>query len=251
MKLIINADDFGYSEGVNYGIVRAYSHGVVTSTTLMANGLEVDHAIELARQNPGLDVGIHVVLDYLAPVTAVSEVPSLVNLKGQFKKLHEVDEKSIQLHEVALEIENQIQLLLKRGVTLTHMDSHHHVHLQPHIFEICVKLAHKYGLWLRITPEVSQWHREFARSHNVKTIVCNALFYKDLVSDDFFNPYVAHHEIEELMTHPAYCDAVLQQGSSYALERVTELSVLTQMSLISQLKDQGIILTSYSKLNEV
>lgn len=249
MKLIINADDFGYSEGVNYGIVRAFTHGVVTSTTLMANGLEVEHAITLAAQHPGLDIGIHVVLDYLSPVTDVTLVPSLVNHQGQFKRWPDIDANSIELCEVALEIENQIQFLLKHGVVLTHMDSHHHIHLHPHIFEICVRLANKYGLWLRLTPQVSQWHHAIVRNYKVKTIVCNAMFYKESVSEDFFNPYVSQHAIEELMTHPAYCDALLLKGSSYAIERITELRVLTQSALKDKLKDQGIILTSYSKLN--
>ncbi len=60
--LIPNADDFGYTRDVNEGIIHAHREGILTATTLMATGAAFDHAVALARQNPGLDVGVHLVL---------------------------------------------------------------------------------------------------------------------------------------------------------------------------------------------
>ena len=132
MKLIINSDDFGYSKGHNYGILRAHTHGLLSSTTLMANGSEVLHAIDLALQHPTLDVGIHVVLDFKKPLSDPSTIPSCVDALGNFRKLSLEEVYSLELEEVKQEIEAQISFLTNQGLKLTHMDSHHHVHMHPH-----------------------------------------------------------------------------------------------------------------------
>lgn len=86
MKLIVNADDFGYSIGHNHGIIHAHTHGIVKSTSLMANGEEVLHAINLLRQHTSLDVGIHVVLDYKRPISNPTLIPTLLDQNQNFKK---------------------------------------------------------------------------------------------------------------------------------------------------------------------
>src|SRR2546427_11765992 len=83
-RLIVNADDFGWSEGVNRGIVEAYRNGIVTSTTVLANGEAFDGAAQLARQERRLGVGGHLNLSDGAPLLPRWEVPSLVNEQGQF-----------------------------------------------------------------------------------------------------------------------------------------------------------------------
>src|SRR2546422_2369516 len=83
-RLIVNADDFGWSEGVNRGIVDAYRNGIVTRTTVLANGAAFDGAAQLARQERRLGVGVHLNLSDGAPLLPRWEVPSLVNEQGQF-----------------------------------------------------------------------------------------------------------------------------------------------------------------------
>src|SRR2546426_12844846 len=83
-RLIVNADDFGWSEGVNRGIVEAYRNGIVTSTTVLANGAAFDGAVRLARQERRLGGGGHLNLSDGAPLLPRWEVPSLVNEQGQF-----------------------------------------------------------------------------------------------------------------------------------------------------------------------
>ena len=84
-RLIINADDLGWTEGVNRGIVEAHRNGIVTSTTLLANGIAFDSAVRLARQENHLGVGVHLNLSDGAPILPRWEVPSLVGADGQFR----------------------------------------------------------------------------------------------------------------------------------------------------------------------
>src|SRR5689334_20887302 len=85
--LIVNADDFGYTSGVNRAIVEASlasGGGILSSTSLMANGAAFEEAVELARSNPGLDVGCHLNLVEGRPISPVSDIPGLVNAAGEF-----------------------------------------------------------------------------------------------------------------------------------------------------------------------
>jgi chitin disaccharide deacetylase len=250
MKLIINSDDFGYSKGHNYGIIRAHTHGVLTSTTLMANGTEVLHAIKLAHEHPTLDVGIHVVLDFKKPLSDPSLIPSCVDSHGNFRKLKLEEVNSLNLNEVEIEVEKQIKFLLNQGIQLSHMDSHHHIHLHPHLFPLFIKLAQQYDLVLRIVLGDHEHYITMCQEAKVNYVLCNASFYQELVTLDFFNPYPFLYEVEEVMAHPAYCDEVILNESSYAFDRVKELSVLTHPKLKQILDSQGITLVNYLQLKE-
>ena len=81
-KLIINSDDFGYSRAINHAIIDTHQEGILTSTTLMTNTPGFEHAIKLAKENPKLGVGVHLVLTFLKPLS--QDVPSLVDEKGDF-----------------------------------------------------------------------------------------------------------------------------------------------------------------------
>lgn len=87
-KWIINADDFGYSKGVNYGIIEAHQQGIVTSATLMANMPGATHAAALAKDKPNLGVGVHLVLTIGKPLT--EDVPSLIDKNGHFLRYNEL-----------------------------------------------------------------------------------------------------------------------------------------------------------------
>jgi hypothetical protein len=145
IHLIINADDFGLTQGINAAVVQAHKNGVLTSATLMAGGLAWQEAVKLARETPTLGVGVHLTLSALAPVLPPEEVPSLVDSRGRFRKefwrapLWKKD-------EVKKEWRAQIARLLGAGLHPTHLDSHHHTHLWPGLTGLVSELAAEFGI---------------------------------------------------------------------------------------------------------
>jgi hopanoid biosynthesis associated protein HpnK len=150
-RLIVNADDFGLSEGINQAVMLGHRQGIITSATLMANGAGFATAVEMARTAAALGVGVHLNLTEGTPVSAPSGIPSLVNARGLFT--HTVAQLgwhslagSISLLEVERELRAQIEKVLAAGVAVTHLDGHKHVHLTPAIGRIVLRLATEYGI---------------------------------------------------------------------------------------------------------
>ena len=83
-KLIVNADDFGYCEAVNYGIISAHRNGIVTSTTIMANMPGFDHAVNLLKKNKDIGCGVHMTLSCNKPLN--NKFKSLVDENGMFHR---------------------------------------------------------------------------------------------------------------------------------------------------------------------
>src|SRR5260370_31131196 len=150
-RLIVNADDFGWSEGVNRGIAEAYRSGIVTSATVLANGEAFDGAVRLARQERRLGVGVQLNLSDGAPLLPRWEVPSLVNEQGQFsggpmKLVARMLAGKLRAAEVEAEWHAQIAKVKKAGIQPTHLDGHKHVHMLPALFPIALRLAKRHGI---------------------------------------------------------------------------------------------------------
>ena len=131
MKLIINADDFGYSRGHNYGILDCMLDGSVTSATLLMTTPGTEHALKLIKKNPFLDVGIHLSLDLGKPLSDRSDIPSLIDQKGKFNT-YDLSKNMLNVNsdQVYLEWKKQINYAIDNGVSPTHFDSHHHIHMK-------------------------------------------------------------------------------------------------------------------------
>lgn len=139
--LIVNADDFGLCKGQCYGIIEAFRHGIVSSTTAMMNCADIHHAAELSQQNPALPVGMHFVLTYGRPLTAM---PSLVDTNGLLGKglWQSAEADALNLGEIAQELAAQFeQFVAVFGRSPTHIDSHHHVHMLPQIYPLVETFA--------------------------------------------------------------------------------------------------------------
>lgn len=145
-KLIVHADDFGLSEGINEGIVSAMKEGSVTSTSLLVNFPQSLQAMRLAKEN-SLDVGWHLNLTLGRPVSPPEEIPSLVRPDGTFHPLKTFLRKAflrqISEREVAHELKAQWQLFEKEGLQPTHIDGHQHVHLFPVVRDQVRELVHQ------------------------------------------------------------------------------------------------------------
>jgi len=162
-RLIVNADDFGLTSGVNRAIVELHAAGLVTSTSLMARAGAADEAIELARATPSLCVGCHVVLVDGAPVLPAEKIPSLVDARtGHFLNsltafLLRLFTGRIRADEIEAEAAAQIAHLQQRGVRLTHVDTHKHTHIFSAVLRPVLRAAGAAGIRAVRHPFEPEW----------------------------------------------------------------------------------------------
>jgi len=153
-RLIINADDFGLTSGVNRAIAEAHRAGIVTSSTLIANSQAFAGVVDLAKQNPGLSVGCHVVLVDGTPVSEPEKIPTLLSPNGSSNQFRDslvsfvwvAQRGKVREAEIASEIEAQIRKVQATGLTITHVDSHKHTHIFPAIFKPLLAVASDCGV---------------------------------------------------------------------------------------------------------
>jgi hopanoid biosynthesis associated protein HpnK len=158
-KLLVNADDFGLSVGVNRAVVDAWQHGVLTGASLMVRGNAVDEAVAIARENPGLQVGLHLTLVQGRSVLPGSGFPPLVDGEGYFSPdpvyagMRYFFIRSLR-KQLSAEIEAQIVRFLDTGLPLSHIDGHLNIHMHPTVFDILCRVMPKYGITtFRLTRE--------------------------------------------------------------------------------------------------
>jgi len=153
-RLIVNADDFGLTSGVNRAIVEAHQRGIVTSATLMANGRAFDQAAELARTVPHLSLGCHVVLVDGEPLLPAPQVPTLLAADGQQQRFrNSIGEVAaaalrgrIDPAQVEAESTAQMRKLQSAGLALSHFDTHKHAHMFPAILRPLLRAARACGV---------------------------------------------------------------------------------------------------------
>ncbi len=161
--LIVNADDFGLTHGINRAICELHDAGAVTSATLMAAGPAFDDAVILARERPGLGVGCHVVLTDGIPVSPPRSIPSLLASDGfTFRpKLyafltalltHQIDTDDVEREAIA-----QIRRIQNAGLTVTHLDTHKHTHLLPRVLKPLLRAALRTGVSAIRNPFEQPW----------------------------------------------------------------------------------------------
>ena len=251
-RLWINADDFGLTDGVSAGIVTAIHQGALGSTTAM---LCVDEAdATLARHAPAIPgrIGLHLQLTGGVPRSGASEVPSLVGPDGRFPRkrqgIHGPD-----LREVEREWEAQLAALRALGVTPTHLDSHHHVHRLPGVFEVFVRLALRHRLPARGSGPL--WTTALRRQ-GVPTA--------DVFCEDYSDGPLGVAQLVlaaaaaaerapeggtvELMSHPGLVDEGLRAQSDYVEPRERELATLCSPELPGRLEERGMVLAGPAEL---
>jgi len=153
-RLIVNADDFGFTSGVNRAIVEAHTRGVVTSATLMANGPAFAEAAQLAKTLPQLSIGCHVVLIDGTPVLAPDQVSSLTDGRGNTASFRDglktFAARAITGHlspdEIEAEAAAQIRRLQSCGIAVSHVDTHKHTHLFPAVLRPLLRAAAACGV---------------------------------------------------------------------------------------------------------
>lgn len=244
MHVIFNADDFGLTPGVNLGIVAASQSGVVRSTTLMVGMAADKHAIDLASSATSLKLGLHLRFTAGAPLTAAH---SLTCDSGQFFVRENFwQRKDFSEQQIADEATAQVEHFLASGLSLSHIDSHHHAHTHPQILPVIQELAHFYKVPLRECGGYG------ATSSNCRYIFSNE-FYGDDISVDKLLGIIKKHknrcDVLEVMCHPAFIDQPLLDASTYNVIRAKELAVLTDENLQEALGRQGVEVCDFSILS--
>lgn len=149
--LIVNADDFGLSEGINRAILSAHQNGILRSTSIMPNGSAFEDAVRIALETPALGVGIHLSLIGEKSVSPAGELRGMVNAESLLPDSYPIFtrqllSKRFTIGDVQTEIRAQIERVLTAGLDPTHIDSHQHVHMLPAVFEIVLDVAREYGI---------------------------------------------------------------------------------------------------------
>ena len=160
-NLIVNADDLGWTEGVNRGIVEAHRKGLVTSTSLLANGRAFAAALGISRSNPELGIGVHLNLSDGPPSAPANEVRGLLGKSGELEDaadrlLMKIAGRSLRVDEVEREWDAQVQKVRDAGIQPSHLDGHKHVHMLPGLFEVALRVAKKHKIRaIRVANEES------------------------------------------------------------------------------------------------
>lgn len=248
-KVIFNADDFGYSRGINYGIVDAHSKGILTSTTLMTNMPGFNHAIELSKQYPDLGIGIHLTLTCGKPV--LDGHKTIVDDTGKFKSLDFFEgDNEYDLNEVEKEWEAQIKKAIDANLDISHLDSHHHVHNFEKHKELAYKLARKYNLPLRANEKLPDDIVQVNRFEpNFDQVGAESEFRMRMYLANLLDDIHAY-DIVEVMCHPGYLDTEVLKGSSLLENRayVTKFMIESKFSKQIQTMD-SIELVNYHQIN--
>jgi hopanoid biosynthesis associated protein HpnK len=153
-RLIVNADDFGFTAGVNRAIVEAHTRGIVTSSTLMANGRAFEDAIRLAKSVPSLSVGCHVVLIDGTPVLGAKQLPSITSAHSNGDRFRDGLQAfsaralagRLDPEEIEAEASAQIRKLQSAGISVSHLDTHKHTHLFPAVLRPLLRAARNCGV---------------------------------------------------------------------------------------------------------
>ena len=169
-RLIVSADDFGMSPGINAGIVRAHRDGILTDAGLMVNGMAFDEAVALARENPSLAVGLHLVLVQGRAVSPPAAIPALADASGHFSLnpivsgLRYFFQPGVQ-RQLEREVRAQLEKFVATGLPLSHVDGHLNIHMHPAVLTILLDLSGEFGIGaVRLSREALAPALRFDRS---------------------------------------------------------------------------------------
>ena len=276
ISVIVHADDFGLSEKINEGILQTHIHGILTSTSMMANGRAFEHALDIARSTPTLDIGVHLTLIEERSLLNSKEVPTLLAPGGRFhRRAFDFVKKyfagKISLEEVRKELEAQVERVLATGITPSHLDSHQHVHMLPGILGIVIELSQKYGIPLIRFPREVGFLRQISyvpitrvAQGLILNLFCLASESKIKRRTDFFAGFlfggnlnkenlfrivegIRHSGTYEIMCHPGLDDPNTHY-SHWGYHWSDELNALLDKEVADFFQDKGIHLTSYRQL---
>jgi chitin disaccharide deacetylase len=287
-NLIVNADDLGWTQGVNRGIAEAHRNGIVTSTSLLANGCAFEAGVRTARESPQLGVGVHLNLSDGKPVAPAEQVKSLLDENGDFSGgpetlLLRLTAKKLETKEVETEWNAQIEKVRATGIRPTHLDGHKHVQMLPGLFAVALRLAKKHGIEaVRVAHEASSLRAALtsggeptgvtlkqgvqarglkllgrdARAMTERAGIATADYFCGIAQTGVLTKKGVQQLLAslpegttELMCHPGYADADLEKSATRLQKsRETELEILTDNEIRKSVATLGIRLINYGEI---
>lgn len=273
--LIINADDFGLSEGVNRGIIHAYQKGVVTSTTLLAHMPASAHAIKLAKANPSLGVGVHLNstmgTDAYCPTLSSRPFPLSRNPSFAVPLLWIATATNRGIRSTLRDLfRHQLVWCLEQGIEVTHLDTHKHLHIWPWITQVVGDVAKEFNIpavrfpyesplspgalelplrtFLFLFLLFARMSKEILRKRGIVTPdhffgICNTGRW-------FKGRFLACIEglptgVSEIMVHPGYPEGLSRRHTRLLDSRKKELEILTDRDVLSYFRETEVIRISY------
>jgi predicted glycoside hydrolase/deacetylase ChbG (UPF0249 family) len=228
-SLIVNADDFGMTDGINAGVMEAHKHGIVTSASLMVKQPKAQEAAALAATEERLGLGLHIDLVEWEPVD------------GEWQQIYarvDLDDPAQVAKEIAEQLEQFIELV---GREPDHLDSHQHVHLERHARNESIRLARDLGVPLRGLDSRVAFCGEFYGQQGRSEPYPEGITLANLLSLIDAMP----GGCTELMCHPGFAYDV---RSIYSHERESELQTLCQPDLAAALANKRVVLRSFAEL---
>ncbi len=283
-RLVVSGDDFGAASVVNAGIVRAHREGILTSTSLMVTGEAAAEAVALARANPTLAVGLHLVLAQGRPAAAPADLPHLVGSDGAFGEqpiragLRYAFEYVFRArHELRREIEAQLAAFAATGLRLAHVDGHLNMHLHPMVLPILLELAPRYGIRaMRLSREALGAALRHDRRHVVRKVFEGGVFHAlatyaaprlraagIATADRVYGMHQTGHVderyvlallsalppgVSELYCHPAEGPPAPLARHQPGYDHAGEVAALTSPRVRAALRTADVALTSYAQL---
>jgi predicted glycoside hydrolase/deacetylase ChbG (UPF0249 family) len=256
IRLIVNADDFGWTRDVNDGIVHAHRNGILTATTLMAGGPAFEHAVELARETPSLDVGVHLTLLQTTSVLTGKPLPV-----GFPALLQAIGSRRIDVYG---ELSAQVRKIIAAGIAPSHLDAHKHTHILPPVASAVARIVQEFGIrWVRkpfdfgltsgFAARVMRTQRSGLQRKLVDAGALATDYFAGFSLTGYLNETTLLQLVEdlpagstELMCHPGFCREELKASETRLKEsREIELNALESAKVIARLKERGIQLANY------
>jgi predicted glycoside hydrolase/deacetylase ChbG (UPF0249 family) len=286
-RLIVNADGFGFTYGVNKGIRETVESGIVTSISALANMPYINEITSLADKYPNISIGVHFNLLVGKPLSLQEKVPSLVNGKGEFLRgqfARKLLKGKVKRAEIVRELDKQVEKLAKLGIKpISHFSGYQTKHLYPLFFGAALEVAKRWNIKrmrtykrylfvegnLRIPTIVRYYimhpiriathtHGRYltyvAHSRGIKTAHRSiSLGFVDKTKESSLDTFVSLIKnlpvgINEIRVHPGYPDEKLSQYSSYVKERKIEVDILKNYKMKKVIQENNVELISFKEI---
>ncbi len=268
-KLIVVADDFGFSEAYNYGVIKAYKEGIVTVASLMSNMAAAKHAVDLAKEYPGLCLAQHTNFVQGFPVSKAEEVPSMVDETCEFYRSYQWAPVGFNAADkckgtVVVSYEDAKKETIAQLNRFKELVGEYPIHFEghsvitPNIEKAFNEVSEEYHLHCMTTKEEND---DFYYAHELVygekgEFYINAIQspqgqkVEDFINSNGYGLLESPYEYNVMHFHPGYLDAYVIDHTSLTIQRCRDLQVLTSPQVKEWIKAHDIELVNFNALRK-